>query len=123
MRKDRDVEAKIASEATRAAHRFLLNAMPQLGLTPSHNSGFVSAVRLHDDHNRYLFSWVPAKAHLTFYVRKPALKATPHLARSIEHLSLSLTTNRGGEIKARIETEADARRLRDWLASELPLHA
>lgn len=119
--KDRDVESNIISEETRAAHRYLLEMMPGLGLTPSHNSGHVRAVRLHDVENRYLFSWIPSQRHLLFYIRKPALSATPHLQQRVPKNSLRTSTNPAGEVTIRLERENEARALVDWLASELPL--
>ena len=79
---DRDVETKIQGERALAAHRLLLAELPKLGLTPSHNSGFVKAVRVHDVRSRYVFSWIPARQHLLFYVRKPALNSAPNLRAS-----------------------------------------
>jgi hypothetical protein len=117
----RDVEHNIVSEDTRKAHRYLLEIMPRLGLTPSLNSGHVRAVRLHDVENRYLFSWIPGQRHLLFYIRKPARSAAPHLQQSIVQTSLRTAKNPAGEITVRVEREEDARMLADWLASELPL--
>lgn len=115
----RDVEEKIVSSEALAAQRLLLDAMPGLGLTPSSNSGHVKAVRLHDSYNRYVFSWVPAKGHLLFYVRKPALTVSPELAVSIQSTALPISRNPAGEITIRIENSAAARLLLDWLVSEV----
>jgi len=121
VEEDRDVERNIADEETRAAHRYLLQAMPGLGLTPSKNSGHVRAVRLHDVENRYVFSWIPAKRHLLFYVRKPALAAASNLKQSIANTSLRANANPRGEITIRIERESEARGLVEWLKDKLPL--
>jgi hypothetical protein len=117
----RDAAEKIVNPATKTAHDLLLQTMPSLGLTPSHNSGHVKAVRLHDVENRYLFSWIPSQAHLLFYVRKPALTAASRLLQSIRKTSLVSTRNPAGEITIRIEREAHARELIEWLTTELPL--
>lgn len=117
----RDVEAKIVSEEARSAHHHLLSAMPGLGLTPSQNSGHVLAVRLHDVENRYAFSWIPAKGHLLFYIRKPALAAASRLRQTITSTGLHAAENPAGEITVRIERDADARILIDWLQAHLPL--
>lgn len=119
--RNRDVERNIASEETRAAHRYLMAAMPGLGLTPSQNSGHVRAVRLHDVEDRYVFSWIPAKRHLLFYIRKPALKVASHLKQSVAGMGLQTVENPAGEITVRVESESEAHALVSWLTGELPL--
>lgn len=120
---ERRADENIASALAQAAHDALLQAMPSLGLTPSNNSGHAKAVRLHDVENRYLFSWIPAKAHLLFYIRKPALNAAPQLRHSAKLTGLQTAENPAGEVTIRIEKEADAQQLIKWLAASLPLCA
>ena len=120
---ERNPEAFINSERVLAAHRLLLSELPKLGLTPSHNSGHVHAVRLHDVHNRYVFSWITNPHHLLFYVRRPALKSSYPL-RGSAHRSLPRSSeNKAGEVKARLESEREARQVLDWLTATLPLPA
>lgn len=116
-------DEKIASASAQAAHDFLLRKLPSLGLTPSNNSGHAKAVRLHDVENRYLFSWIPAKAHLLFYVRKPALDVASQLRQSVKTIGLQTAENPAGEVTIRIEREMDAQQLLSWLTASLPLPA
>jgi hypothetical protein len=120
---DRDPESWIRGAGILAGHRLLLEELPRLGLTPSHNSGHVEAVRLHDVHNRYVFSWIPNQHHLLFYVRNPALKTSRPL-RGMALRDLPRTKeNPAGEVTARLETEQDAQLVVDWLKRVLPLPA
>jgi hypothetical protein len=120
---ERDPEAFIKSERVLAAHRLLLSELPKLGLTPSHNSGHVQAVRLHDVHNRYVFSWITNAHHLLFYVRQPALNSSYPL-RGMAHRDLPHPTeSNAGEVKARLEGEGDAKAVLGWLRAVLPLPA
>ena len=116
----REVDGKITDPAVLAAHRFLVEQMPKLGLTPSNNSGHVKAVRLHDVENRYLFSWIPNNAHLLFYIRKPALKAAPHLHQSFSATAPEATQNPAGETTFRITNMETAEKVVGWLKAELP---
>ena len=118
MAGERDVESNIVSDRTRTAHRHLLATVTSVGLTPSHNSGHVRAVRLHDPYRRYLFSWIPAQHHLTFYIRKPALALVGTLRQTIAQTGLSTQTNPAGEIKVRVQGETDAIALIAWLANQ-----
>jgi len=117
----RDPEAFIKSEGVRAAHHLLLAELPKLGLTPSHNSGHVQAVRLHDVADRYLFSWIPNQHHLLFYVRKPALNAAANLRGSAVHRLPRTSENNAGEVTSRLETSQDAQAVLEWLQDILPL--
>ena len=118
---NRDIEEKIVGARTLAAHRLLLAEMPRLGLTPSHNSGHVRAVRLHDLYDRYVFSWIPNQQHLLFYIRLPALNAAPSLKASAERELPGVSVNNAGEVTARIEGTEDAQLALRWLATVLPL--
>lgn len=118
---DRDPETVIRDKGVLAAHRLLLTEAPKLGLTPSHNAGHVRAIRLHDHHNRYVFSWIGNPRHLLFYVRLPALNTSSSLRKSA-HESLPQTSeNPAGEVKARLEGVDDARAVVTWLRTILPL--
>lgn len=117
----RDPEAFIKSERVLAAHRLLLSELPKLGLTPSHNSGHVHAVRLHDVHNRYLFSWIPNQHRLLFYVRRPALNASyPLRGMALRELPKA-GENPAGEVTSRVEGEQDAQSVLRWLKVVLPV--
>ena len=119
----RDPEAFIRGKGVLAAHRYLLSELPTLGLTPSHNSGRIQAVRLHDVHDRYVFSWITNAHHLLFYVRLPALNAS-HPLRELAHRGLPRPSeNVAGEVKARLETESEAAEVVSWLRRVLPLPA
>lgn len=118
---DRDTGANITSERVLIAHRLLLDRVTKLGLTPSHNSGHVRAVRLHDVHNRYLFSWIPNQHHLLFYVRRPAMNAAPNLRSSAKADLPRPRENNAGEVTARLEGPEDAQAVFDWLSAVLPL--
>lgn len=118
---DRDPEAFIRNDRVLAAHRLLLSELPKLGLTPSHNSGHVQAIRLHDVYDRYVFSWVTNAHHLLFYVRLPALN-TSYPLRALAHRDLPQSSeNTAGEVKARLEDEQDTKAVLDWLRTVLPL--
>jgi hypothetical protein len=119
----RDPEAFIKSARVLAAHRLLLSELPKLGLTPSHNSGHVHAVRLHDVYNRYVFSWITNPHHLLFYVRRPALNSSYPLRESAHRNLPATSENRVGEVKARLEGEGDAKTMINWLRTVLPLPA
>lgn len=117
----RNLEERIRSAPVLEAHRLLLAETPRLGLTPSHNTGHVHAVRLHDEHNRYVFSWIVNPHHLLFYVRPPALNSQPSL-RAAAHKALPRPTeNTAGEVKSRLEGKQDAETVLAWLKSSLPL--
>lgn len=119
----RDVSGKLQSVDAKAAHNALLDAMPSLDLTISFKSGVVAAVRLHDAYNRYLFAWIPAQAHLLFYIRKPALAEAKHLHQSVLKVLPSAKRNKAGEITVRLLNLKDAQVLMKWLEENLPLPA
>ena len=120
---ENDVSEKIKSIDAKAAHNALLEAMPGLGLAMSFKSGVVAAVKLHDNHNRYLFAWIPAQAHLLFYIRRPALAEATHLHQSALKLGLTVQTNTAGETTIRLVNLKDAETLIAWLSENLPLPA
>jgi hypothetical protein len=113
--------SRIVSEEARSAYRLLLERSAALGVTVSYKSGKVPAVRWHDAQCRYLFSFIPNKHDLLFYVRKPALEAAPELAAQARALALEAKQNPKGEQTLRVQTPADARMIIDWLQTVLPL--
>ena len=120
---EHDVSEKIISIDAKAAHNALLEAMPGLGLAVSFKSGVVAAVKLHDNYDRYLFAWIPAQAHLLFYIRRPALAEGTHLHQSVLKLSLTAKKNTAGEITIRLVNLKEAEALITWLSENLPLPA
>lgn len=117
----RDLEERIRSAPVLEAHRLILEETPKLGLTPSHNTGHVHAVRLHDEHNRYVFSWIVNPHHLLFYVRLPALHSQPGLRASAHKALPGPEENTAGEVKSRLESRQDAEKVVEWLRSSTPL--
>ncbi|WP_122928186.1 phospholipase D family protein [Sphingobium sp. LF-16] len=113
--------ALISAEPARVAYRLLAGATASLGLWSSYKTGKVPAVRLEDARGRYILSFIPNRAHLLFYIRHPALKARPGLARSATDFGLPVIFNPSGEPTIRIHTGGEARRVLDWLESVLPL--
>lgn len=120
---EHDVSEKIKSIDAKAAHNALLEAMPGLGLAMSFKSGVVAAVKLHDNYDRYLFAWIPAQAHLLFYIRKPALAEAMHLHQSVLKLPLTAKRNTAGETTIRLVNLKEAETLIMWLSENLPLPA
>lgn len=113
--------AKLQAPEARAACDLLLDNANRLGLTATLTTGHVLAVRLHDQARRYVFSFIPNKGDLLFYVRLPAQEARPTLAAEAKALGLAWNVNTAGEVTLRIGTLAQARVILDWLASRLPL--
>ena len=118
-----NVAEKIKSIDAKAAHSALLEGMPGLGLKMSFKSGVVAAVKLHDNYHRYLFAWIPAQAHLLFYIRRPALAEAIHLHQSVLKLGLTVQRNTAGETTIRLVNLKDAETLLTWLSENLPLPA
>ena len=106
--------ASIAPPA-RAAHDHLLAAAVVLNLTPEPRLSAITAVKLYSQQRRYLFSWIINKAHLLFYIRKPALDVMPSLAQAAQRQLRGVSINNAGEVTIRIETLRDAEALTDWL--------
>ncbi|MHC9419152.1 phospholipase D family protein [Sphingomonas citri] len=113
--------AQIQSAEAREAYRFLVTSSAELGLVTSYKLGRVPAVRLHDASSRYVFSFIPNRAHLLFYVRKPALALAPQLAAQARSLGLQNRQNRAGEQTLRVRSREDATTIIDWLKGVLPL--
>jgi hypothetical protein len=121
--------AKIRVEPVREAYRLLVGEAPRLGLTPSAKSGVLPAIRLHDERDRYAFSFNVNTRDLLFYLRDPALAASPDLAMRAERagFAIEVPSERAPRDKPKTERQIrlsspdDARRLIAWLATELPL--
>lgn len=113
--------SRIESADARAAYRLLVDVPAKLGLTVSYKTGLVPAVRWHDAQGRYLFSFIPNRGDLLFYIRKPALDCAPQLAAQAQSLGLSSRRNPAGEQTLRIRTNEDAARVVEWMRSVLPL--
>lgn len=113
--------ARIKSASVRQSYVLLIDQLKRLGLRSSYKSGKVPAVRWRDARERYVFAFIPNNNHLLFYVRTPALAATPKLAGQAAALGLVSEVNRATEITLRIETVADATVIIEWLQSVLPL--
>jgi len=111
----------IQRDKAREAYRLLVRHAPELGLAVSYKSGHVPAVRLHDVRGRYLFSFIPNKDDLLFYVRKPAIKAGGYLAEQARSLGLKSQQNRSGEETLRLEDAIQAGRVIEWLRTVMPL--
>lgn len=101
---------KAAYAAMRGAER--------LGLVASPNTGAVSAVRLHDANGRYLFSYIVNRSGLLFYVRNPAINASPGLARSFERAFPNAQPNRAGERTLPISDAQTTNQVLEWLESQ-----
>ena len=112
---------RIVSEEARAAYRYLVRAAPDLGFSGSYKTGRVPAVRWHDASDDYLFSFIPNKADLLFYVRHPALRRALELAQEAQQLRLEWAWNPSKELTLRIRNEADAGKIVGWLSKKLPL--
>lgn len=113
--------ARIKNADARSAYRLMLDSSARLNLVPSYTTGRVPAVRWHDADGDYLFSFIPNKQHLLFYVRKRALARAPQLAAQARSLGLESRTNRKGEETLRVRNHSDATALIDWLRATLPL--
>lgn len=107
--------AQIVGATVRNAHGHLLKTAETMNLRAEAHSSVLTAVRLYDRKDRYLFSWIINPHHLLFYVRKPALKLAPHLTQSAERCLKGMKTNPAGEVTVRIESAADAEALTQWL--------
>ena len=114
------MEQEISDEGTRVAHHYLLAQFSSLHMTISHKSGKGRAICVRDAVEDYVFSWMPASAHLLFYIRWPALKRFIGLgARTIEIFpDAEFVRN---QMKFKIRTHSEAKRLLDWLVKEYPL--
>lgn len=112
---------RIQSQDARAAYNHLIKEAAAAGLILSSNTGVVSAVRLHDEQNRYLFSFIVNAGHLLFYIRKPALKAKKSLAQRALSRFTAASLNPGDEVTLRVENLAEAQSLSSWLMPFLPL--
>lgn len=106
---------QIKAPAAMAAHRHLLDSAEHMQLrAESHNSA-ISAIKLYDRNDRYLFSWIINAHHLLFYIRKPAIKILPSIRIRAQNELIGAKVNRAGEITIRLETIAEAARLTQWL--------
>jgi len=112
--------ARIQNEPTREAYRLLSEAAPRLGFVQTNKTGRVPAARWHVGPH-YLYSFIPNRAHLLFYVREPALAAAPNLAEEARNLGLVWNVNTAGEITLRVPDRAAAQIIIDWLASTPPV--
>lgn len=112
---------RIQSEKAREAYRLLVRNARKLGLAVSYKSGHVPAVRLHDVRGSYLFSFIPNKDDLLFYVRKPAIKANGCLPEQARSLGLKSQQNPRGEQTLRLEDAMQAGRIIEWLRTVMPL--
>lgn len=113
--------ARIQSEAAREAYRYLVQSGAGLGMSRSYKTGRVPAVCWRDARGDYLFSFIPNKNHLLFYVRLPALAREPGLANEARGLDLEAARNPAGETTVHVRNSADAEKLVSWLTEKLPL--
>jgi len=120
---------RIQLEPIRDAYRLLLNAAPRLGLSTSDKTGVLPAVLLHDAEGRYVFSFNVNMRDLLFYLRDPALRASPGLVQraALAGFTVEIPQERvprpapKTERQIRITSPDLAARLVSWLETELPL--
>lgn len=98
-----------------AAHRYLLSAAGAMNLAAEPRVSAIRAVKLYSQDRRYLFSWIINRAHLLFYLRKPALDVMPSLKAGAKARLRGVAVNNAGEVTMRIETLQDAQVLTEWL--------
>ena len=98
-----------------AAHRHLLSAAGAMNLSAEPRVSAIRAVKLYSQDRRYLFSWIINRAHLLFYLRKPALDVMPSLKAGAQARLRGVAVNNAGEETIRVETPQDAQALTDWL--------
>ncbi|MEA1071772.1 hypothetical protein [Sphingomonas sp. LY160] len=106
---------RISAPTVRAAHVHLLEKAANMNLRAEPHTSAISAIKLYDRRDRYLFSWIINPHHLLFYIRKPALKLAPHLIRAAAEQLSGVNINPAGEVTVRIESGADAEALTQWL--------
>lgn len=106
---------EISAPAARAAHLHLLEATARMNLRAEPGRSAVTAIKLYDHQNRYLFSWIINAHHLLFYLRKPALKMLPGLAASAQRQLAGVKINPAGEVTIRLENLQEAEVLSAWL--------
>lgn len=114
-RLDLRVPPKISAPAAQSAHVHLLEQAAAMNLRAEPHTSALSAIKLYDRKDRYLFSWIINSHHLLFFIRKPALKLAPHLLRTAEERLKGVKVNPAGEVTVRIEAVADAEALTRWL--------
>lgn len=98
-----------------AAHRHLLDSATAMNLSAEPRVSAIRAVKLYSQDRRYLFSWIINRAHLLFYLRKPALDAMPSLKAGAQARLRHVAINNAGEVTIRINTLQDAQALTNWL--------
>lgn len=111
--------ALITTNDVQNAYRRIVDTLQSHGAVASPNTGHVPAVRFHDSAHKYLFSCIINPRHLLFYVRNPAQRALPGLREQALTSLPKAKKNSAGEVTVRIEGEADANCLTQWLASTL----
>jgi hypothetical protein len=123
--------ARIRTEPVREAYRLLIGEALRMRLASSPKSGHVPAVRLHDVNGRYAFSFNVNTRDLLFYLRDPAIEASPGLVERAANagFTIEIPQERSPrkkpktERQIRIAAPEEAKRLAAWLATELPLPA
>lgn len=106
---------KISAPTVRSAHVHLLQVTATMNLRTEPHTSAISAIKLYDRRDRYLFSWIINPHHLLFYIRKPALKLAPHLAHVARERLRAVNINPAGEVTVRIDSLAAAQALTEWL--------
>ena len=108
--------ARVTAQPARRAFEALYAEARQDGFDIGYKrSGHVPSVDLRLD-GSHMFSWIPNRAHLLFYIRKPALAADATLAeRAFANHPADAARNAAGEVTIRITDPAAAGALADWL--------
>ncbi len=112
---------RIKTEPARAAYRHLVGESAALRLSPRFYVGRVPALEWRDERERYLFSFIPNRTDLLFYLRGPALSAVPDLPDQIRALGFETKRNSRDEETFRIATVNEAATVAGLLRRVLPL--
>lgn len=110
--------ARVTAQPARQAFEALHAEAQQSGFNIGYKrSGHVPSVDLRWD-GSHMFSWIPNRKHLLFYIRKPALATDATLAEcAFANHPADASRNAAGEVTIRIADPTAAGVLTDWLFS------